>query len=361
MQDLLSATIKCFSKTTNWGLYATGILAAGSLMFVSEAHFRQQHETKIFPIAFDVATLDPWQKQTHEFKILPPEPTMTGSILATIDWQSAQDQYARIPFVNEAMVRRKSLSSLNMQKLEPSQKQQKPSKRNEIFGATLIGFGKIATGQRFSNYMARLEEGENDARSLCVSTKCEYRMANFDNYMHKQDVDFLSKLKIVNRFVNKSITYSEDREIYGTIDKWSLPDETLSRGVGDCEDFAILKMGILSKIGVPKKAMSIIVLQDTQRKLYHAVLAVRTNVGTFILDNAVPTIKKDIDIASYRPLFSVGAGKNHVFGYKRAQQKQMASALNFSKIAPGAAFTETIEAKTAQLSKNNPDHPLFIP
>lgn len=361
MRDLLSATFNLLNKTNIIGLFTIGFLAAGSLTFVYGTHFQQPSAIKLYPVAFDSAEQDASLLLSREYKILPPEQTTTGSILGKMDLQSAQHQYARKPFNDKAMVLRASLSSFKLDKLEPAKKQKKRTKTKEIFGATLIGFGKIATGQRFSNYMIKLKEGKNDARSLCSSSKCEYRMANFDKYMDKQDPDFLSKLKIVNRFVNKSIRYAEDREIYGKTDKWSLPDETLSRGVGDCEDFAILKMGILSKLGIPKKAMSIVVLQDTRRKLYHAVLAIRTNVGTFILDNAVPSVKKDVDIASYRPLFSVGAGKNHVFGYKRAKNKLMASALNFSKIAPGAAFIEEIRTNPGQLSEENPDHPLFIP
>lgn len=207
---------------------------------------------------------------------------------------------------------------------------------NEIFGATRIGFGKIATGQRFSAYAKSLQEAQGNVTTLCTSSKCEYRLSGFQNHIDSHMPDFLAKLSLVNRFVNKSISYAEDRTIYGQIDKWSLPHETLTLGAGDCEDLAILKMGMLSKLGVPKRAMSIIVLQDTSRDLYHAVLAVQTKIGTFILDNVSSTVRKDVEIANYRPLFSIGSSRNHVFGYKRGESPKVASMVDFAQIVPQA-------------------------
>ena len=44
----------------------------------------------------------------------------------------------------------------------------------------------------------------------------------------------------INRAVNEAIKYTADTE-----DKWQSPDETVKRGKGDCEDYAILKMSML--------------------------------------------------------------------------------------------------------------------
>jgi len=47
----------------------------------------------------------------------------------------------------------------------------------------------------------------------------------------------------VNRYVNESIKPMTDLEHWGTIEKWSYPDD----GYGDCEDYVLLSGGLLVK------------------------------------------------------------------------------------------------------------------
>tara|TARA_R110002126_G_scaffold195331_1_gene343253 strand:- start:1212 stop:2177 length:966 start_codon:yes stop_codon:yes gene_type:complete len=269
-----------------------------------------------------------------------PDQIVTGSVQATVrssnpDWPSRYLQ----------------LSNQNFPKQSKKVTRKSTQIKKEVFGASLVGFGKIAAGQRFSDYIKSSQNTDGQLVEFCEDQKCIYKMDKLEQWINKYGSGFESKLKLVNRYVNKSIDYKSDTAMHGRLDKWSLPSETLQRGAGDCEDYAILKMGILSKLGVPNKAMSVIVLKDTDRQLYHAVLAVRTNVGTFILDNARNKVMKDSQISSYKPLYSVGAAGNHVFGYKRSARTQVASIVNFSNISPGAAFTEdlgTIDAVFTQ-------------
>ena len=52
------------------------------------------------------------------------------------------------------------------------------------------------------------------------------------------------------------------------------PAEILTRVSGDCEDFAILKMTGMIRAGIPANSLSIVVLRDNGRGVFHAVLAV---------------------------------------------------------------------------------------
>jgi predicted transglutaminase-like cysteine proteinase len=86
----------------------------------------------------------------------------------------------------------------------------------------------------------------------------------------------------VNRYVNDTIKPMTDLEHWGTVEKWSYPDD----GYGDCEDYALLKRRLLIRAGWPREALLLTVVRD-RRDEGHAVLTVKTDRGEFILDNQV--------------------------------------------------------------------------
>jgi predicted transglutaminase-like cysteine proteinase len=59
------------------------------------------------------------------------------------------------------------------------------------------------------------------------------------------------KLRRVNEFFNRRVLFRDDADIWGKADYWATPLETLGRGAGDCEDFAIAKYVTLQLLGVP--------------------------------------------------------------------------------------------------------------
>src|SRR5215210_9257968 len=87
-------------------------------------------------------------------------------------------------------------------------------------------------------------------------------------------------LVTVNREVNERIKPMTDLEHWGVIDRWDFPDN----GIGDCEDYQLLKRRLLSEQGLPRRAMRMTVVLD-ENGYGHAVMMVRTNRGDFILDN----------------------------------------------------------------------------
>lgn len=58
------------------------------------------------------------------------------------------------------------------------------------------------------------------------------------------------KLEIVNKFYNEQIKYESDIIVWGMIDYWATPIESLNKGYGDCEDYAIGKYFALKKMGI---------------------------------------------------------------------------------------------------------------
>jgi predicted transglutaminase-like cysteine proteinase len=90
----------------------------------------------------------------------------------------------------------------------------------------------------------------------------------------------IKDLVSVNRYVNEAIKPMTDLEHWGTMEKWSYPDD----GYGDCEDYVLLKRRMLIQAGWPREALLITVVRDRNDD-GHAVLTVKTDRGEYILDN----------------------------------------------------------------------------
>ena len=96
----------------------------------------------------------------------------------------------------------------------------------------------------------------------------------------------LNELDYVNRQVNKAIKPVEDREQYGVEEYWTIP----TTGMGDCEEYVLVKRQRLIDDNWPTGALLITVVLDENRQ-GHAVLTARTSVGDLILDNKHDDIK----------------------------------------------------------------------
>jgi predicted transglutaminase-like cysteine proteinase len=89
----------------------------------------------------------------------------------------------------------------------------------------------------------------------------------------------------VNRRVNGRIKPITDKEHWGLVDRWEFPDD----GMGDCEDFQLLKRRLLVEKGLPRRALRMTVVIDELGE-GHAVLMVRTDRGDYILDNKTSAV-----------------------------------------------------------------------
>lgn len=112
------------------------------------------------------------------------------------------------------------------------------------------------------------------------------------------------QLRGVNDFANR-LRYVADIRHWGQSDYWATPLEFLTAGAGDCEDYAILKYAGLRELGVPVDRLRLVVVEDTSRGIAHAVLAVRDDTTTWILDNQESRILPDQQIAHYQPYYSI--------------------------------------------------------
>ena len=115
----------------------------------------------------------------------------------------------------------------------------------------------------------------------------------------------LVQVSQVNTFFNRSIRFDDDRIVWGQSEYWATPMETLGKGAGDCEDFAIVKYFTLLQLGIPDERLRLIYVNarvggaGTTTTQAHMVLAFypAANTEPLILDN----LKTEVQPASRRP------------------------------------------------------------
>ncbi len=119
------------------------------------------------------------------------------------------------------------------------------------------------------------------------------------------------RLARINDFFNEQVLYRDDMEVWGVVDHWASPLETLSKGQGDCEDYAIGKYFSLIAAGVPSAKMRLVYVraQVAGGIQAHMVLAYypNPNAEPLILDNLIADIRSASSRPDLAPVFSFNA------------------------------------------------------
>jgi predicted transglutaminase-like cysteine proteinase len=111
------------------------------------------------------------------------------------------------------------------------------------------------------------------------------------------------QLEAVNRELNLH-RYVLDIVNYGVDDYWATPREFAVKD-GDCEDYAIAKYISLRLLGWEEADLRVVVLQDLNLNVAHAVLAVYLDNDALILDNQTRQVLASTAIRHYRPYYSI--------------------------------------------------------
>ena len=134
------------------------------------------------------------------------------------------------------------------------------------------------------------------------------------------------QLETVNAWVNHAIAYMPDAANYGVVDYWGTARESLTRGRGDCKDYAITKMELLRALGVPSDDLYLVLVKDLVRRQDHAILAVRLDGRFVVLDSGFDGVMDANDVRDYRPILTYSGARTWVHGYRRTANLMVASA-----------------------------------
>lgn len=119
------------------------------------------------------------------------------------------------------------------------------------------------------------------------------------------------RLNAVNQFFNRRLQFRDDTEVWNQVDYWASPLETLEKGQGDCEDYAIAKYFSLVAAGMPTPKLRLVYVRaqlggpggPTQA---HMVLAYYANPSAepLILDNLIGDVRPASRRPDLTPVFS---------------------------------------------------------
>lgn len=155
------------------------------------------------------------------------------------------------------------------------------------------------------------EEMKKQSRSNFISLQSCRRTKNFkcisdewhtaiNNLKDKKPIE---KIEGINKHLN-NISYVTDITNWRQDDYWATINQFLNRD-GDCEDYAIAKYYSLKELGFSADQMRIVVVEDTNLNIAHAVLVVYDDSKIWVLDNQISQIIEHEKIVHYTPLYSI--------------------------------------------------------
>lgn len=120
------------------------------------------------------------------------------------------------------------------------------------------------------------------------------------------------KLKDVNEYFNRKLRFTDDQALWGQNDYWATPVEALTKGAGDCEDYAIAKYFSLKFIGVAPAKLRITYVRAriggpaSNITQAHMVLTYYSSPDAepLVLDNLISEIRPASRRQDLTPVFS---------------------------------------------------------
>lgn len=140
---------------------------------------------------------------------------------------------------------------------------------------------------------------------------------------HQQGSE-LERLQAVNLFFNTQLRYVEDIDLWREVDYWATPVQSLIKGAGDCEDFAIAKYFSLRRLGIPADKLRITYVKALSQNRAHMVLTYYSSpqAQPLVLDSLMNAIKPASQRTDLLPVYAfngeglwlTGAGGNKKVG-----------------------------------------------
>lgn len=125
------------------------------------------------------------------------------------------------------------------------------------------------------------------------------------------DQNEFTQLQAINQFFNQRVLFRDDTEVWSEIDHWASPLETLDKGQGDCEDYAIAKYFSLLAMGMPVSKLRLVYVRaqiggPNGAVQAHMVLAYYAAAGAepLILDNLITEVRPASRRPDLVPVFS---------------------------------------------------------
>ena len=179
----------------------------------------------------------------------------------------------------------------------------------DVFGTVALNAGMTAYDVRWRRVSGA---DQTDPRIAEIAASCS-------------SLNALQKLAVIHSEINRRISWRADLDGYGIADYWANAGETLTKGVGDSEDIAVVKMQALKAAGFSPRDLYLSVGRDKSRGA-DALLLVRADGRFYVLDDRAARPLTPEEHARFVPVITLGGngktwlhGKNIASGATRAR------------------------------------------
>ena len=156
-----------------------------------------------------------------------------------------------------------------------------------LFGRQAFPAGSDDFPAYIEQHWIRVLQAEQDNPCLQRTTSC-LPPADAPHWLYlarrASTMDEMTLLRTITAFFNKFPSAS-DMENYGVEDRWPTLEDFFSRRSGDCKAYTLSKYFALRVLGMKDDKLRIVLVHIPKRRANHALLAVNTARGVFILDN----------------------------------------------------------------------------
>jgi predicted transglutaminase-like cysteine proteinase len=176
--------------------------------------------------------------------------------------------------------------------------------RPDIYGTVALNAGVTAYGARW--------------RRVSAADEFDPRIRALGAFVSSGSFDPMERLAVVQAEVAKRVRWSRDLDTYRIADYWAQAGETLTRGAGDSEDIAILKMQVLKAAGFPARDIYLSVGRDQVRGA-DTMLLVRVGSQFFALDDREPRPVLAHARRQFVPIITLGKNSAWLHGRRIAR------------------------------------------
>jgi predicted transglutaminase-like cysteine proteinase len=195
--------------------------------------------------------------------------------------------------------------------MQPRQRPQRPGKKPPIpwlrfftLAALLLAFGTVLANWDFALIIRNAEKHYGDLGDAKARIEDWSQLIN-----SSQSLPETKQLTSVNNFFNQQLRFVDDSINWRQNDYWATPIESLVKGAGDCEDFAIAKYFTLRRLGVPSEKLRITYVKALTLNQAHMVLTYYTSPSAvpLVLDNLIGEIRPASQRKDLLPVYAFNA------------------------------------------------------
>lgn len=171
-------------------------------------------------------------------------------------------------------------------------------------------FGTVALDAGVTPYGARW-------RRVSAADASDPRIRALGRTVTRASNDPVARLAVTQTEVARRVRWRRDLDTYHVSDYWAQAGETLSRGLGDSEDMAILKMQILKAAGFSARDIYLSIGRDRERGA-DTLLLVRVGGEFYSLDDREPRPRPARALHQFTPIFTLGKNSAWIHGSRIA-------------------------------------------